>query len=345
MLSLPDVTLVLPEHSLAALHATQQVLLSHLAPRASCTQSIDAGKAALRTLFATPHVALCTTCQPTSAGDAAFDACARALPPVAMAPGTEEVFTGCDADAPSAACFEAHGFPHVLGARAATPYGWAAMYLAFDDPAAPLYGTPGHRLLTLLLPALGAFAGSRPDAPAPPPSLAVFENLGEPLAVFDAEGHEWCCSTAFTRLLRGDAEASRVRRETAALAVALCADTPPHDASKAYTLTRTLRTARNRYELHASLMPRVVLDAHAALIHLRGYRVRMPSPKRLRTRLGLTEREAEVALLVAEGLTSKEIAVRLDLSPHTVRRHGERVLEKLGLHTRAGVALALMRLG
>jgi len=342
---LPDVALVLPEHSFAALHATQQALLRHLASRASCVQSIDSSKVALRTLFATPHVSLCAACQPSGAGDADFDVCVRALPSFTPPPDSDAVFYGCDAEAPAAMCFAAHGFPRVLAARATTPRGWAAVYLAFDDPAALLYGTTGHHLLKLLLPALGAFASGRPDVPAPLLSLAVFENLGEPLAVYDANGRQLCCSAAFTCLLQGDAEAYRVRREAAELAVALCARELLTSAMKTDTLRRTLRTARNRYRLRASLMPRVVIDAHAALIHLRGYCVRMPSPKRLCTRLGLTEREAEVALLVAEGLTSKEIAARLALSSHTVRRHSERVLEKLGLHTRAGVALALIRLG
>ena len=54
-------------------------------------------------------------------------------------------------------------------------------------------------------------------------------------------------------------------------------------------------------------------------------------------RLGLTPREAEVAGLLARRLTSREIADRLSISPHTVRRHTERVLAKLGVRSRRDV--------
>jgi RNA polymerase sigma factor (sigma-70 family) len=43
----------------------------------------------------------------------------------------------------------------------------------------------------------------------------------------------------------------------------------------------------------------------------------------------LTPRERDVALLLAEGLTYKEIATRLGVSPHTVNTHVKAVLRKL----------------
>lgn len=44
----------------------------------------------------------------------------------------------------------------------------------------------------------------------------------------------------------------------------------------------------------------------------------------------LTDREAEVVSLLGEGLTTKEIATVLGLSPHTVQTHRKRIAEKLG---------------
>lgn len=58
----------------------------------------------------------------------------------------------------------------------------------------------------------------------------------------------------------------------------------------------------------------------------------------LRRRFDLTERQAQVALLMADRRTYKEIARELDIRPNTARRHSSMVLRKLGIHRREDVA-------
>src|SRR5206468_5432116 len=53
---------------------------------------------------------------------------------------------------------------------------------------------------------------------------------------------------------------------------------------------------------------------------------------------GLTRRELEIAELVAEGLTNREIAVRLTIAQRTAEGHVERVLSKFGFTSRAQIA-------
>jgi DNA-binding NarL/FixJ family response regulator len=53
---------------------------------------------------------------------------------------------------------------------------------------------------------------------------------------------------------------------------------------------------------------------------------------------GLSRREVEIAKLVAEGLTNKEIGQRLFISERTVDNHVQHVLNKLGFNSRAQVA-------
>ncbi|MFL6054796.1 MAG: helix-turn-helix transcriptional regulator [Actinoallomurus sp.] len=60
---------------------------------------------------------------------------------------------------------------------------------------------------------------------------------------------------------------------------------------------------------------------------------------------GLTEREAEVLGLLARGLSDKEIAALLHLSPRTVGRHVEKAYRKVGVHRRAEAAVFAMRHG
>ncbi len=52
----------------------------------------------------------------------------------------------------------------------------------------------------------------------------------------------------------------------------------------------------------------------------------------------MTKREREVIVLIAEGLSNKEIAGRLNLATDTVKSHVHNILEKLALHTRLEVA-------
>ena len=53
----------------------------------------------------------------------------------------------------------------------------------------------------------------------------------------------------------------------------------------------------------------------------------------------LSEREQEVLVLVAEGMTNLEIAERLVLSPHTIRNHVSNILTKLGVRRRSDAAV------
>lgn len=58
-------------------------------------------------------------------------------------------------------------------------------------------------------------------------------------------------------------------------------------------------------------------------------------------RAGLSDREAEVARLVVEGRTYREIGVQLYLSPKTVEHHVARIRTKLGANSRAELLAAL----
>ncbi|WP_243058081.1 response regulator transcription factor [Nocardioides sp. SR21] len=59
----------------------------------------------------------------------------------------------------------------------------------------------------------------------------------------------------------------------------------------------------------------------------------------------LTEREDEVIKLIAEGLSSKEIAQALTISARTVDRHRENILAKLGMRDRTQLTRYAIRAG
>jgi len=59
----------------------------------------------------------------------------------------------------------------------------------------------------------------------------------------------------------------------------------------------------------------------------------------------LTEREGEILLLVAQGLSNKAIAEQLVVSERTVRSHVSNILQKLHLHSRTQAALYALKEG
>ena len=59
----------------------------------------------------------------------------------------------------------------------------------------------------------------------------------------------------------------------------------------------------------------------------------------------LTAREQEVLALLADGASNSEIADKLTISPKTVSRHRENIMEKLNLHSRSDLVKYAIRKG
>jgi two-component system response regulator NreC len=78
------------------------------------------------------------------------------------------------------------------------------------------------------------------------------------------------------------------------------------------------------------------LSPKAASVVIQDYRRELSVAQSSRTP-DLTAREREVLQLVAEGETSKRIATRLDVSVKTVQAHRQQIMDKLSIHTVAGL--------
>jgi DNA-binding CsgD family transcriptional regulator len=62
-------------------------------------------------------------------------------------------------------------------------------------------------------------------------------------------------------------------------------------------------------------------------------------------RRGLTPRQREVAALVSEGCTNREIATRLGIDERSAEGHVERILLRLGFRSRAQIAAWFREVG
>ncbi len=59
----------------------------------------------------------------------------------------------------------------------------------------------------------------------------------------------------------------------------------------------------------------------------------------------LSDREQQVLELVAEGMTNPQIGDELGISPKTVARHRERIMNKLNLHSSTDLVKFALRTG
>jgi HD-GYP domain-containing protein (c-di-GMP phosphodiesterase class II) len=95
-----------------------------------------------------------------------------------------------------------------------------------------------------------------------------------------------------------------------------------------------------RLESEGVLEPRA---SRAVLLAAGHGEPRAPSGKRPRNPGGLTRREVDVLRLAARGLTTRQIADRLSISPKTADHHIQHIYGKIGASTRAAAALWAMQ--
>lgn len=217
-----------------------------------------------------------------------------------------------------------------------------------DHEAGAEFGERGVALMHLLLPALKSgitmcvrFAHRRA-------ALAQFLDTlpGGCLAVDMANVvvHQ---SRGLDALLAHDPERNRVAVELRQLAASLAAGLRSRATigrlDGSLQSARLLRTGHARYQCRGSYLGGGAGDPDAlVLVTIDRVAVAPPTDAELRRKFGLTPRETEVARLLEQGCTNRGIAATLGFSIHTAERHTERVLAKMGLHSRAAVAATLM---
>ncbi len=117
------------------------------------------------------------------------------------------------------------------------------------------------------------------------------------------------------------------------------------DAANAYQAMREPRPQREALEPDAAARELRAgpfdPDAVEAVLSAAGHRV----ARRREGPAGLTPREVEVLRLLARGLSNKEIAQRLSISPKTVGNHAEHIYAKIDAQSRAAAAFFAMREG
>jgi predicted ATPase/DNA-binding CsgD family transcriptional regulator len=118
------------------------------------------------------------------------------------------------------------------------------------------------------------------------------------------------------------------------IAIPLLTPYAPHHRACEAGLRERLGEAQFRKVHHQGL----AMSAAEAIDYVLGRAEPRPAPTAPRTATVLSRRELEIARLVAEGLTNREIAAQLFISNRTVETHVTNMLNKLGISTRTQLA-------
>ena len=151
------------------------------------------------------------------------------------------------------------------------------------------------------------------------------------IATLAGQHHECCDGSGYHRGIGGDrmSTASRVL----ATADAYCWATGSDGAGSADSTAKWLRGEARQGRLDG--------DAVEAVLEAAGHQrqVRRQGPA------GLTSRQIEVLRLLAGGMSNRDIAERLVISPRTAEHHVQDVYARIGASTRAAAALFAMEHG
>jgi DNA-binding CsgD family transcriptional regulator len=169
----------------------------------------------------------------------------------------------------------------------------------------------------------------------------VLDTTGSSAMLFNARGSILHANAALAQLTSDESPNDATRLHAAARAMACTLGSRRERGELTAMTTTTVRTANAVYELTATRSNALLGTGPVICV---AFRRRMTVPltnDELRAKYGLTARECEVARLVGQGLSNREMAERLSVSFFTARNHVERVLGKLGVGNRSRVGTLL----
>lgn len=254
------------------------------------------------------------------------------------------------AEAERSACWEVReplGMIHALGLYTHSMADPSILYVTYGRRGAAAYMEERALVLMgLLLPAFKGALRASERLRGRGAALARFlDALPDATLVYDRAGREIGRNRACAHSLATDPEAGVIAGEAQRMARGLASLGSPvrrGTTDEAFApAERHVRTGRGPYRLSGTLWTGE--DDIAVVVTVDAPRALLPAPAELRARCGLTEREAEVACLLASGMTDRQVAARLHISHSTARRHSEHILAKLGTTSRSGLALRLMQ--
>lgn len=201
--------------------------------------------------------------------------------------------------------FKPAGMHHVIGMSARLPIGEAVFAFGFSGSNAPGFNnSQTEHLLELILPVFEhTFNLLDVDSPSVRDMAEKIESLPCPAALVDEAGQVIFANEDYQERSEDVPSKSHIHKVAG----------PVLDDCRPSELVLILSQSRQAFDLSATAK-----------------------------QAGLSPRQVEIARLLAQGAMNGEIAERFDISIHTVRSHVEKVMDCLGVTSRAAVLPALM---
>lgn len=220
--------------------------------------------------------------------------------------------------------------------------GAANLLFSHEREDGPEFGDRGLALLRLLFPAFKAGVNTHVRLAEHRSTLTrTLDAAREGLLLCDASGRILHMTPALSRILEEEDEDVKLLAGLQNLARKLAGGRWAEDKATAIAgarVSKEVQTSRTLYRIFGSYVGGEPIEPPGfVVLTVEPATARLPTEGSLREQFGLTKREAEVALLLAEGKENSEIATLLCISPHTARHHTEQILSKLGIHTRKKV--------
>ncbi|MEP6573818.1 MAG: LuxR C-terminal-related transcriptional regulator [Gemmatimonadota bacterium] len=185
-----------------------------------------------------------------------------------------------------------------------------------------------------------------------PPIRALFDSLEERILVWQPPSGTTFPNAMLREFLAAVPDSPSLLAALCSVAEAVWAESRPRLLSGGRTDLRPTGSFTQEFTVQSRrflcrgrmLSPDPLWSSGLVLIALQAETRREPCALEMRHRYGLTARETEVAMLLANGCSNTNVATELHVSRHTARRHTERVLAKLQVSSRAKVGV-LFRTG
>jgi len=174
--------------------------------------------------------------------------------------------------------------------------------------------------------------------------VRALDTLGLGLAFFDRSARLVHGNRALLQILAHGLDGARLQEEMRReVALVLSRLNTTHAGTVTELNAREVREGDRAYRMKSSYVGmRLFEPGFTILVSIEVLNANPISEEVLQVRYRLTPQEAKVAMMLLRGSSNRLIAKALYISEHTARHHTQRILDKLGLRSRAGIAARLL---